>query len=238
MHLRPELQIARGRHAGRVGVDRFALREVHDRRERLGSPRRREARDPPSSPRSPRRCPTRRRRRSPRSRTAGRGLRARPRKPGSARIACTARAPVSDENLRSGIPVRSPTIRTPGTAVVPSSRTSGSFRRCRPATSCGATACTGHGAFIGLRRVPRFATGLLSFDAVPELPDILAYLTALEPRVVGQAARVGAAREPVSPALGRAAARGGRGPPGRRRSGGSASGSSSSSRAISSWCCT
>jgi hypothetical protein len=48
-------------------------------------------------------------------------------KSGSARIALTARAPVSDENLRSGTPVRSPTTRTPGTAVVPSSRTSGSF---------------------------------------------------------------------------------------------------------------
>src|SRR6185312_12709902 len=42
-------------------------------------------------------------------------------------IACTARAPVSAENLRSGTPVRSPTTRTPGTRVVPSSLTSGSF---------------------------------------------------------------------------------------------------------------
>ncbi len=47
-------------------------------------------------------------------------------KSGSRRMACTARAPVSEENFRSGIPVRSPTMRTPGTAVVPSSRTSGS----------------------------------------------------------------------------------------------------------------
>jgi hypothetical protein len=40
-------------------------------------------------------------------------------------MAWTALAPVSEENFRSGIPVRSPVMRTPGTAVVPSSRTSG-----------------------------------------------------------------------------------------------------------------
>jgi hypothetical protein len=49
------------------------------------------------------------------------------RKSGSARNALTARAPESEENFRSGTPVKSPTIRTPGTAVVPSSRISGSF---------------------------------------------------------------------------------------------------------------
>ena len=48
-------------------------------------------------------------------------------KPGSARMARTARAPESEANFSSGIPVRSPVIRTPGIAVVPSSRTSGSF---------------------------------------------------------------------------------------------------------------
>ena len=36
MHFRPELQPARRGHADRVGVDRFAFREVHDGREGLG----------------------------------------------------------------------------------------------------------------------------------------------------------------------------------------------------------
>ena len=45
---------------------------------------------------------------------------------GSFKIACTARAPVSAENFRSGMPLRSPTIRTPGNLVSPSGPTSGS----------------------------------------------------------------------------------------------------------------
>ncbi len=61
-----------------------------------------------------------------RSKTSGSVPRERT-KSGSARIALTARAPVSEENFKSGMPVRSPTIRTPGTAVEPSSRASGSF---------------------------------------------------------------------------------------------------------------
>ena len=48
-------------------------------------------------------------------------------KSASPTIACTARAPVSAENFSSGTPVRSPTTRTPGTRVVPSSLTCGSF---------------------------------------------------------------------------------------------------------------
>ena len=61
-----------------------------------------------------------------RSSRSGSSLRSRA-KSGSVRNARTALAPVSEENFSSGMPVRSPTILTPGTAVVPSSRTSGSF---------------------------------------------------------------------------------------------------------------
>ncbi len=46
---------------------------------------------------------------------------------GSAEILCTARAPLSALNLSSGMPVRSPTTYRPGTAVLPSSCTSGSL---------------------------------------------------------------------------------------------------------------
>ncbi len=49
------------------------------------------------------------------------------RKSGSCKIAFTAFAPVSEENFKRGMPVRSPVTRTPGTEVVPSSFTSGSF---------------------------------------------------------------------------------------------------------------
>lgn len=48
-------------------------------------------------------------------------------KPGSASTARTAFAPVSAANLSSGTPARSPATRSPGTCVVPSSRTSGSL---------------------------------------------------------------------------------------------------------------
>ncbi len=61
-----------------------------------------------------------------RSRTCGSAGGRCPLNSGSARIESTARAPESEENLSSGMPVRSPTMRTPGTAVVPSSRISGS----------------------------------------------------------------------------------------------------------------
>ena len=36
MHLGLELQLSRGRHVGRVGVDRLGLRKIRDRRKRLG----------------------------------------------------------------------------------------------------------------------------------------------------------------------------------------------------------
>jgi hypothetical protein len=57
------------------------------------------------------------------------------RKPGSARMAFSARAPLSEENLSSGMPVRSPTMRTPGTTVAPPSPDSGS-RSTVPAGHC------------------------------------------------------------------------------------------------------
>ena len=47
--------------------------------------------------------------------------------PASFTMVCTARAPVSDENFNSGIPVKSPTMYRPDTAVDPSSFISGNF---------------------------------------------------------------------------------------------------------------
>lgn len=45
----------------------------------------------------------------------------------SSRMDWTARAPVSAENFRSGTPVRSPTMKMPGTLQVPSSLAAGAF---------------------------------------------------------------------------------------------------------------
>ena len=97
-------------------------------------------------------------------------------KSGSARIASTARAPESAENLSSGTPVRSPTMRTPGTASARRrARTRAAARRCRPASRCAASECNdasmgplardgARGIIITLRRQLWIGFGSCSFS--------------------------------------------------------------------------
>ena len=130
LHIGGKLQTAVELHLRRVGVDRFRLREIDDRRKNLGRfedrkiqsrlfrfDRRRNTGDPRADDRE--------------IENSLSGLPAFrlpvPRTPSSCKIARTACAPVSEENFSSGIPVRSPTIRTPGWAVTPSGPETGSF---------------------------------------------------------------------------------------------------------------
>jgi hypothetical protein len=103
-------------HRAWVGVDRLGLREIDDRGE--GLPRFEELVGEAAPLGLDRGCDTRDSRADDDEVQDPAGVGAL--SPRSAATRSTARAPVSRENLRSGIPVRSPTTYTPGTDVEPS----------------------------------------------------------------------------------------------------------------------
>src|SRR4029450_5627214 len=102
-------------------------------------------------------------------------------------------------------------LRRRGLRVWPSCRPGaprGVFRRSRRAPSCAATARIWRGDSFGSVDVAD------SISRVPELPDILAYLAALEPRVVGkrlEAVRLGSPflLRSIAPPLSKLEGRGG-----------------------------